>query len=256
VKSDIDIEMWVRLIVGLLIILLHGTTLGAILMLLGLFLSFLLLVVFISIRFVRLWKRVVKKFFRSKARASNIKSTSYPLNNGIYLNKLNLRDWHIKNDSWDENIQLNLNEREETMNDFDRSKDIQFNALACIFRGQSKLESGDIQGAIDDFDLAIEINPDEALAYLYQGKAKLSLGDIQAAINNYDRTIVINPDYALAYFHRGNAKSDLEDLAGALADYDRAIELNLENDQLYINQSSLQSRISIIKQTGSDPSKI
>lgn len=50
-------------------------------------------------------------------------------------------------------------------------------------------------------------------------------GDYQGAIADYNQAINIKPDHALAYNNRGNAKSDLGDYQGAIADYNQAAQL-------------------------------
>ena len=58
------------------------------------------------------------------------------------------------------------------------------------------------------------------------GGAKHKLGDREGAIADFDRAIELNPNHAGAYYNRGSAKSDLGDQAGAEADRKRAIELD------------------------------
>ena len=227
----------------LLFVLLHGTKLGAYLMLLVFCLSFLMLVVSIPTQFVRLWKRIAKKLSRSRARVSPTAFNPDPLNNDIYLNRLNLGKRQVKADNHEENIQLDLNDNQETMNNSDRPKDIQFNALAYIFRGQSKRDSGDIQGAIDDFDRAIKINPDYALAFFHRGNAKSDLKDITGALADYDRAIELNPSLDRALYNRANLKYQrFQDYQGALADYNRVIQINPNDAVCYYNRGVLKFR--------------
>ena len=79
-------------------------------------------------------------------------------------------------------------------------------------QGVEKYEVGNYQGAIADWNKAIEINPQDALAYYNRGLAKYDLGDHQEAIVDYNKAIEINPQYSLAYLNRGAAKYDLNDL--------------------------------------------
>jgi len=55
----------------------------------------------------------------------------------------------------------------------------QNSAEEYFISGVEKLASGDYQGAIKEFDRAIEINPKYAEAYIYRGVAKGKLGDYQ-----------------------------------------------------------------------------
>ena len=60
----------------------------------------------------------------------------------------------------------------------------QLTAIDYYNRGVDKVESGDNQGAIADFNQAIKLNPDDAKAYYLRGAAKSKSGDYQAAIND------------------------------------------------------------------------
>ena len=70
-------------------------------------------------------------------------------------------------------------------------------------RGNAKQEKGDIDGAITDFNQAIEINPKYSEAYNNRGDAKLATGDLNGSIDDYNRAIEINPKYSIAYYNRG-----------------------------------------------------
>ena len=73
---------------------------------------------------------------------------------------------------------------------------------------------GDYQGAIADYDRALELNPQFAQAYYNRGNAKRTLKDYQGAIADYDKAIELNPRFAQAYYNRGVAKSDLGNYLG------------------------------------------
>jgi len=91
--------------------------------------------------------------------------------------------------------------------------------------GVEKLDSGDFQGAIKDFNKAIEINPKYANAYYDRGLAKAKLGDYRGALKDYNKTIEINPKHKMAYAFRGVAKANLGDYRGAIEDYNKTIEI-------------------------------
>ena len=96
--------------------------------------------------------------------------------------------------------------------------------------GNKRLDKGDYQGAIYDFNKAIEVNPNFAGAYINRGFAFYNLNDYQAEIADYTKAIEINPKFALAYYNRGLAFNRLKDYQGAIADFTKAIEINPNND--------------------------
>ena len=93
-------------------------------------------------------------------------------------------------------------------------------------QGKAKYDDGDPKGAIDDFNQAIELNPDNAETYKFRAKAKVKLEDYQAAIEDYNQVIKLNPADASAYKERAEAKRKLSNHASAIEDYNQAITLN------------------------------
>ena len=81
------------------------------------------------------------------------------------------------------------------------------------------------QGAIDDYTLAIKINPNYAGAYYNRGNARYELGDKQGAIEDYNQAIKINPNLDLAYNNRAYVYYQLGDKQKAREDLQRAAQL-------------------------------
>ena len=112
------------------------------------------------------------------------------------------------------------------------------NAATWVLQGISKGEQSDFDGAIADFDRAIEMDPDYALAYLNRGNAKSFKGDQEAAIIDFDRAIDLDPGNSEAYYNRGIARRMRGDHDGAIADYDRTIELDPNHVSAYNNRGT------------------
>ena len=98
-------------------------------------------------------------------------------------------------------------------------------AAASFFRGNAKLDRGDFNGAIADYDETIRLKPDSASAWNNRGVAKGNTGNHDDAIADYDEAIRLKPDDAETWNNRGIAKSEKGDLDGATTDYDEAIRL-------------------------------
>ncbi len=101
----------------------------------------------------------------------------------------------------------------------------QNSAEEYFISGVGKLASGDYQGAINDFNKAIEINPKDADAYYNRGFAKAKLGDYRKAIEDFNKAIEINPNYAMAYHNRGFAKIKLGQKDSGCQDLSKAGEM-------------------------------
>jgi len=88
------------------------------------------------------------------------------------------------------------------------------------------------RGAIQEYDRALAINPDDANAWYNRGLAlgKLGryaeLGQYAEAVVSFDKAIAINPDFAEAWYNRGLALGELGRHAEAIASFDKAIAIN------------------------------
>ena len=98
-----------------------------------------------------------------------------------------------------------------------------------------KYEAGNYQGAITDYDKAIEIDSQSAFAYYSRGIAKSKLGDYQGAIADWNKAIEINPQNADAYSNRGVARELANNLGGACRDWRKAVDLGDERSAERVN---------------------
>ncbi|MBC5797866.1 tetratricopeptide repeat protein [Sphaerospermopsis sp. LEGE 00249] len=99
-------------------------------------------------------------------------------------------------------------------------------AVFYFIRGIVHLQLGNTQGAIDDSNLAIKINPNLAEAYFLRGGTRWQLGNTQGAIDDSNQAIKINPNLAEAYFLRGIVHLQLGNTQGAIDDSNLAIKIN------------------------------
>jgi tetratricopeptide (TPR) repeat protein len=109
-------------------------------------------------------------------------------------------------------------------------------------RGLAKQEKGDLDAAIVDFNRAIQLNPKDAVACSNRGNTKRDKGDLDGAILDYNRAIRFDPKYAYAYYDRGLAKKQKSDLDGAIADYNRVIELDPRFAKAYCDRGVAKRR--------------
>ena len=74
-------------------------------------------------------------------------------------------------------------------------------------RALARANRGDAEGAIDDFDEGIRLNPDFAGGFRSRGDARLSDGDLKGAIADFREAIRLDPEDAGAFYGRGVARS-------------------------------------------------
>ena len=95
-------------------------------------------------------------------------------------------------------------------------------------RGFAWRNKGDADRAIQDFELAIKLDPNYALAYFNRANAFFDKKDLDRAIVDYDQAIKLEANFAAAYNNRGLIWDDKRDYDRAIKDFDQAIRLNPE----------------------------
>ncbi|MEI0566033.1 tetratricopeptide repeat protein [Brachyspira pulli] len=155
-------------------------------------------------------------------------------------------------------------------------------------RGDLRAKIGFYNDAIDDYQKALELNPNykEADKALTDTKNNLDIhnfinnysliendlykdsgyyfnkacnfyykGKCKEAIVYYNKAIELDPNNSAAYNNRGNAKKDLVQYEEALKDYNKAIELDPNNSAAYYNRGSLKINLEEYKEAIKDFNK-
>ena len=155
-------------------------------------------------------------------------------------------------------------------------------------RGDLRAKIGFYNDAIDDYQKALELNPNykEADKALTDTKNNLDIhnfinnysliendlykdsgyyfnkacnfyykGKCKEAIVYYNKAIELDPNNSAAYNNRGNAKKDLVQYKEALKDYNKAIELDHNNSAAYYNRGSLKINLEEYKEAIKDFNK-
>lgn len=123
-------------------------------------------------------------------------------------------------------------------------------ASEYIDKAESSIQTGDLEIALKYYDKAIEVYPKNAKVYIMRGNVKKELGNLEGAINDYSLAISTEPitDYnenslqyefakqkdAEAYFYRGTSRATLNLHEEAIKDYSRSIKLYDGFKLLYI----------------------
>ena len=140
-------------------------------------------------------------------------------------------------------------------------------------RGDARYDRGDMDGAIADFTMAIEmvsrlapmrrkignawkeeeamrdaagfsnarvIDPRAAAVYINRASARYAKGDAEGALADLDQAISIRPRLAIAFYNRGTIYANQEKAKAALADFDQAIKLDPRMANAYHNRGNLK----------------
>jgi tetratricopeptide (TPR) repeat protein len=86
-------------------------------------------------------------------------------------------------------------------------------------RGIAKFMISEYAAAIEDFSQALQINPQDSQAYTERGVARSMIGDNEVAIEDCSHAIQLNPQIFRAYYGRGLARSYIGDIHGAIEDF-------------------------------------
>jgi tetratricopeptide (TPR) repeat protein len=99
-------------------------------------------------------------------------------------------------------------------------------AVAYFHRGTALGIGGQLDGALPDFDKAIDLDPNWAPPYNNRARAYVGKGESARAIPDYDKSLALIPDDANGHVNRALAYLNLQDADHALADLEKAILLN------------------------------
>lgn len=94
-----------------------------------------------------------------------------------------------------------------------------------ISLGGAKADKQDFQGAIQDYNRALQIDPKNPDAYLRRGNAYVQLKNWQSAFSDFNQLVRLNPKNAFAFAYRGYIQVYLGNFQGAFSDSDQSIRL-------------------------------
>ncbi|GCL41655.1 tetratricopeptide repeat-containing S1 family peptidase [Dolichospermum planctonicum] len=141
-------------------------------------------------------------------------------------------------------VRADLGDKQGAIDDYNLAIKINPNiAQAYYNRGIVRDDLGDKPGAIQDYNLAIKINPNDAYAYYNRGIVRYESGNKQEAIDDYTQAIKFNPNYANAYYGRGIVRNELGDKQGAIDDYTQAIKFNPNYANAYYGRGIVRNQL-------------
>jgi len=123
------------------------------------------------------------------------------------------------------------------------SESLWTHTLACTtnnFRahnnlGNALVPQGRLDEAIDQYQQALQINPNYAEAHNNLGNALNMQGRLNEAIDQYQQALQIDPDYTEAHYDFGTVLMRAGRLAEAIGHFERAVELVPDNAGFHYN---------------------
>ncbi|CAD8196501.1 unnamed protein product [Paramecium octaurelia] len=131
-------------------------------------------------------------------------------------------------------------EKEKALQDYNMAIKLNPNyATAYINRGVLFKQQGEKEKALQDYNMAIKLNPNYATVYINRGNLFNEKGEKEKALQDYNMAIKLNPNYTNAYYNRGVLFKQLGETEKANQDYNTAIHLNPNYATAYINRGNL-----------------
>lgn len=100
-------------------------------------------------------------------------------------------------------------------------------------RGAYKLHNNDLNGARQDLDQALALDPHYTPSLYFRANLNYLSEDYPAALADLDEALAQTPNMPDLYRERGKVKGALGDNQGAMDDFNRAIALNPRSDAYY-----------------------
>jgi rhomboid protease GluP len=115
---------------------------------------------------------------------------------------------------------------------------------AYLYRAEAYLQLGNRDAAWDDFDAVVKARPEAhylAVAHAGRGRIYMSRGQASRALAELDQSVQLNPQDPSARFVRGMIYYDIGEGVSAIDDLEAALELGLSDDQsLALAQGALE----------------
>lgn len=111
---------------------------------------------------------------------------------------------------------------------------------AYINRGNMKRSLKDYEGALEDYQKAIELKPEFAYPYNNRGIVNADLKNYTQALADFNKAIELFPRYVEGYCNRADMKVEMGDYQGALADFNKAIEIKPDHASAYNDRGTLR----------------
>ena len=135
---------------------------------------------------------------------------------------------------------FDLGKFEDAIQDYNKAIDLNPNNASYYYnRGTTFANLEKFEDAIQDYNKAIDLNPNDESVYYNRGVAFIYLNEYEKAIENLSKAIDLNPNKDSTYYNRGIAFTNLSDSEKAIKDFNKAIDLNSNNASYYNNRGTL-----------------
>ena len=108
-------------------------------------------------------------------------------------------------------------------------------AAAYVYRGIVNFERENFYSAIDDFEIALNTEPELKEALFDLALAQEKIKKLDDAIKTYDKILTIDEKFIYAWYNRGRLKLAKNDFKGAISDFQSSLEIETIGPDAYNN---------------------
>jgi DNA-binding helix-hairpin-helix protein with protein kinase domain len=132
-------------------------------------------------------------------------------------------------------------------------------SVAFYNQGQAYDKLGDYEGAIENYNQAVRLNPNDAKAYVNRGNAHYEMAqhsgdpdkDYKAAIEDFNQALRLNPQESQAYVKRGVVRNEIaqyskdpdKDYKAAIEDFNQALRFNPQEAEAYVQRGIVRYKL-------------
>lgn len=109
-------------------------------------------------------------------------------------------------------------------------------------RGNIRNNSGNLQGAIEDYNKTTEYDPSYNMGYIDRSAALIKLNDFRGALKDLNYAVSLDSTVPKQYNNRAAVFEQTGDIKAAMKDYNTAIRLDPELAEAYINRGMLRAK--------------
>lgn len=111
-----------------------------------------------------------------------------------------------------------------------------------FYLGRIRYEISDYAGAVFDYSIVLEAQPENAGAYNNRAIARVALADFENALDDYNKAIELDLKDYVYYSNRGLVWLNIDSPNNALADFNRAIDLEPTYAKAYLFRGNVWQR--------------
>ena len=115
-------------------------------------------------------------------------------------------------------------------------------SIAYTNLGSVYQKMGQFDKAMENYDKALTLDPNDYLAYINRGAIFDKVGQFDKAIENYGKAVISNPTDYTAYYNRGLTFDKMGKITDAIGDFERAARLHAKDSRVYNNLGILYSK--------------